>query len=123
MPEIERRRLVKLVRDDVARFITSPTIEYRAVPTELHVELLRGKLMEEATEYLLRPSIGEAADVIEAIRGLAVVDLGLHNVGAVALKYVIDEADEKYRDRGGFEEGIGMYAQANAPLRHEGEHR
>lgn len=135
----ERNRLVKLVRDDVGKWLEDPAIEYRPVPREQHVALLREKLMEEATEYLLRPSVGELADVLEAVRALATVDLELGGsleaagimglsgrdlefLGDRGLVLVAREAKLKRDERGGFIGGVGMYASSNASPRHEGEH-
>ena len=118
----ERRRLVKLVRDRVAGFLTFDKVEFGRIGREQHVEQLRAKLIEEATEYLLRPSSGELADVLEAVRSLAIVDLGY--APDLALQFIIDEADAKRDERGGFEIGTGMYVFGGPPtMRHEGEHQ
>jgi predicted house-cleaning noncanonical NTP pyrophosphatase (MazG superfamily) len=96
--------LVKLVRDHIPRLLEGEgTTTYRPVPREEHVKLLRGKLIEEALEYVLDPSVGELADVLAVARALAIVDLrtGWHAVQAVEL--------EKHGVRGGFVQGIGMY--------------
>lgn len=114
----ERHRLVKLVRDGVEKFLDgNPTIEYRPIPVRsMFIAELRKKLLEEGAEYLLNPSVGELADCLEAVRGLAEHDLG---VGMAAVEA---EADAKRAERGGFDEGIGMWATTVAPARHEGEH-
>lgn len=111
-----RPRLVKLVRDRVPQFLTDGGVHYRRMPREDHVRQLRAKLVEEALEYVLNPSLGELADVQEAVRALALVDLGLD------ASAVNREAHEKRTERGGFADGVGMYVTADAPPRHEGEH-
>lgn len=113
----ERRRLVKLVRDRVAHFIGGDTsVSYEPVPREIHGRLLREKLIEEAIEYAFNPSIGEAADVLQALKDAAKLDLDaeLHDVEL--------EAANKYAERGGFSKGTGMYCTTTAPPTHEGEH-
>lgn len=114
----QRRRLVKLVRDRVGQFIGSnQSVDYAPVPQDEHRRLLRAKLAEECTEYLLSPSIGELADVYAAVKALANIDLG------VPFKEIENEARAKERERGGFLSGTGMYVTTTAPPRHEGEHR
>jgi predicted house-cleaning noncanonical NTP pyrophosphatase (MazG superfamily) len=119
----EHPRLIKLVRDDVDKYLpTGSPVRYEALTREDHVRELRAKLVEEAIEYLLSPSVGELADIVEAVRALACVDLEIHPAPQVALEVVMDEADAKRADRGGFECGIGMWTISTAPPRHEGEH-
>lgn len=117
----ERKRLVKLVRDRVAQFIvgrdgTAGEVTYEPLGHDEHVELLRGKLVEEAVEYLQNPSVGELADAYEAVMALAVVDLGIDH------QELFSEARSKRLERGGFIEGVGMFVGTTAPARHEGEH-
>lgn len=110
-----RRRVVKLVRDHVAKFIgTDCIVSYEPVGDyDEHVERLRKKLIEEAVEYAFDPSLGEAADVYEALRALAIVDLGS------TIHAVIAESMEKYGERGGFTDGTVMVVTSTAPDRHE----
>jgi predicted house-cleaning noncanonical NTP pyrophosphatase (MazG superfamily) len=68
---------IKLVQDHIGeRLGGNGTITYEPCPdAETHVALLRRKLLEEAAEYLARPSVGELADVLEVVWSLALVDL------------------------------------------------
>lgn len=97
--------LVKMVRDRVGAALGGDgTVTYRPMPREEHVKRLRKKLLEEAVEYAAEPSMEELAHVYEAVRCLALVAHS-QDVGYVALM-----ADDQRAERGGFEEGIGMYA-------------
>jgi predicted house-cleaning noncanonical NTP pyrophosphatase (MazG superfamily) len=111
-----RQRLVKLVRDDIAQFVGDSTIEYKQIddPDE-YIKLLRGKLVEEAVEYILSPSVDELADIFEVIKALAKNDLN------VSLTDVYDKNEAKFDERGGFEDGIGMYCLTTAGAEHEGD--
>lgn len=113
-----RRRLVKLVRDRVGQFIAGDQgVSYEPVYNGAdHQRLLRAKLLEEAVEYLQNPSLGELADVLQAVHDLAVVDL------AAEIDALEAERVHKLEERGGFAEGTGMYVTTTAPPRHEGEH-
>lgn len=104
--------LVKLVRDRIDRLEEPPeAFGFHPLDHDEHVEQLRAKLMEEATEYLLDPSEGELADVYEAVRCLAFIDLG-HGVDSdVAMDSIRQIADSKRDERGGFEQGTGMFAE------------
>lgn len=101
--------VVKLVRDRIAERVGGdPRFHYKKLDGpfrhEQHVKLLRAKLMEEATEYLLDPSVGELADVLEVCEALARVDLGVSPID------VINAQREKREERGGFEDGTVMVA-------------
>jgi predicted house-cleaning noncanonical NTP pyrophosphatase (MazG superfamily) len=97
--------LVKLVRDRVALVLgESGTVTYRPMSREQHVECLRAKLVEEAVEYLMKPSLRELAHVLAVAEALAEIDLGT-TLGALH-----GEAVAEQRERGGFRDGIGMYA-------------
>lgn len=114
---MNRRRLVKLVRDRVGELLPHTQVEYTPIKSRRQViRELRKKLVEEATEYLLDPTLDELADVHEVVRALAELDLG------VSLDGVITEARHKREERGGFQDGMGMYAYTTAPTRHEGDH-
>jgi predicted house-cleaning noncanonical NTP pyrophosphatase (MazG superfamily) len=93
---------VKLVRDDVARHVPDAAVTFGPVPAEKMHDLLKGKLIEEAAEYLVSPSLGELADVYEVLRALA----RWHNA---TMRDVESVALDKYGERGGFEAGLGMF--------------
>lgn len=116
-PPVGHPRLVKLVRDRVGELLPDSTVSY--VPIESRAaatDMLRWKLVEEAIEYARNPSLGELADVWEALHALRIFDL---KVSQVELE---DEADAKRDERGGFDELVGMYVTTSADPRHEGEH-
>mgnify|MGYP000745953399 CR=1 FL=1 len=110
----ERKRLVKLVRDDVGRFGNGNVVYESLDAGEDHAVLLRQKLLEEVGEYLIDPSIGELADVLQCVCDLADVDLG------VSVVNLDRERIAKLNERGGFTGGTGMYVFSSAPERHEG---
>jgi len=111
--------MVKIVRDGIAKFLGSSEVTYERASDEQLVEGLRKKLIEEAAEYVVNPSLGELADVIEVVKALAHYDLGL---GPTAFVKVLGEAGAKREERGGFDEGMAMFVCSTAPARHEGEH-
>lgn len=99
-----RPRLVKLVRDGIGRRLGSQTAVYEPIPdTSEHVTELRKKLLEEVGEYLLEPCEEELADVLAVVRALALVDLRVEWSKITALELA------KHGERGGFEDGIGLY--------------
>jgi predicted house-cleaning noncanonical NTP pyrophosphatase (MazG superfamily) len=93
---------VKLVRDDVARHVPDAAVTFGAVPRGKLHDLLKSKLIEEATEYIVAPSLGELADIYEVVEALA-SQLG-HEMWEVR-----HAAMDKRRDRGGFFDGVGMF--------------
>jgi len=98
----ERPYFVKLVRDDVARHVPDATISFGPVPREKLHDLLKAKLVEEVGEYLISPSLGELADIYEVVKALsAVIGHSEADVQYAAL--------DKYRERGGFRLGTGMF--------------
>lgn len=98
------RRLVKLVRDDVERFCGgNMVVTYEPMGRKEHSLELRKKLVEEALEYVLEPSMDELADVLEALIALARRDL------AASLADVMNAAIRKRKHKGGFDRGLGMY--------------
>lgn len=115
-PTQTKPRLVKLVRDRIGQFLGDSVVSYEQVPRSDLPELLRAKLIEECVEYLLDPSAGELADILEVLHGLAVHDL------RVDFCDVEDEMEAKLAERGGFQDGVGMYVQTTASARHEGRH-
>lgn len=106
-----RPYLIKLVRDKVGELLAGGgKVSYEPLDDrELHVKLLREKLIEEALEYHKKPSVGEAADVLQALFDL--VDLDLR-----ASRADLEEARvDKYNERGGFLEGTAMFVTTLAP--------
>jgi predicted house-cleaning noncanonical NTP pyrophosphatase (MazG superfamily) len=96
---------VKLVRDRVADALGGDgSVTYRKLPEHEHARRLRQKLIEEAAEYALEPSVEELAQVVEVVFALARVDLGVNMLDVMA------EVERQRSERGGFEEGVGMYA-------------
>jgi predicted house-cleaning noncanonical NTP pyrophosphatase (MazG superfamily) len=97
--------LVKLVRDRVASMLGGDgTLTYRPMPHDEHVKRLRAKLLEEVVEYATDPSLAELAHVYEAVCALASI---AHETDIDA---VADAALAEHEVRGGFMQGIGMYA-------------
>jgi predicted house-cleaning noncanonical NTP pyrophosphatase (MazG superfamily) len=95
--------LVKVIRDKMGGLDRS--LVYDFVPQDEVKEDLRKKLVEEALEYILDPSLEELADVYEVV--LALLDWDLKKTFA-DLKYV---ATAKTNALGGFTTGLGMYVQ------------
>lgn len=107
MSGADKPYLLKLVRDNVEQSLEHPRHEITYMPIKNRdemIEWLRRKLGEECTEYLVKPGIGELADIVESVNALAGC---VHGVGWMA---VVHEVDRKREARGGFEAGIGMYA-------------
>jgi predicted house-cleaning noncanonical NTP pyrophosphatase (MazG superfamily) len=104
MTFLTKRRLVKLVRDRVGPHLADGRASYEPIDDpEDAVRHLRRKLVEEAVEYALEPSVEELADVIETVRALARRDLG------VTLGDVLDAGDRKRAELGGYGDMVGMY--------------
>jgi predicted house-cleaning noncanonical NTP pyrophosphatase (MazG superfamily) len=98
--------LVKLVRDDVDEMLGGDgTVTYRPMSRDEHERRLRRKLVEEAIEYALEPSLEELADVYEAVLALSKLSHG----GSWGT--IMDVAEKKRHRRGGFDRGMGMYAR------------
>jgi predicted house-cleaning noncanonical NTP pyrophosphatase (MazG superfamily) len=98
--------LVKLVRDQVESALGGDgTIAYRPMSPEEHKLQLRQKLIEEAAEYIVNPSLRELAHVLAVVRALARIDL------EVPFATVRTAEITEHVDRGGFALGIGMYAK------------
>lgn len=103
---VQNTRLVKLVRDRIHELLPDHVeVRYDHVPAGELIGLMRRKLIEESLEYMLDPSVEEAADVLELLRTLVAKDL------RVDWDEVERVADAKCEERGGFEEGMGMYVQ------------
>lgn len=96
-------RLVKLVRDDIGKHLTTDSVVYKTMPPGEYIEALRKKLCEESTEYIFNPTAEELADILESVVALAEHDLciGLEHLNRIRL--------QKHEDRGGFDLGMGMY--------------
>jgi predicted house-cleaning noncanonical NTP pyrophosphatase (MazG superfamily) len=102
-------RFVKIVRDGVRSYYVPPG-EYIYVPVEDPEEFakrLRAKLVEEAAEYAVDPSLEELADVITVAEALAERHGGL--------RAVLAEVERKKQERGGFAGGFGMYVKTTGP--------
>lgn len=100
---------IKLVRERIGERLGGVgTITYEPVPDgETHTALLRAKLIEEAVEYLLDPTVGELADVLEVVWALSErCHGGTSSVERAAMS--------KYRERGGFINGVVMVAHHEA---------
>lgn len=107
-------RFVKLIRDGISRYWVPPG-EYvytRMNDPEEGVKRLRQKLVGDAAEYAVEPSLDELADVYEVIQALALRDLGLTMVE------VGEAARRKYQERGGFEDLTAMYVRTTGPDGH-----
>lgn len=98
------RYLVKVIRDKMGG-LEGGSLVYDFVPQDEVKKDLRKKLVEEALEYILDPSLEELADVYEVV--LALLDWDLKKTFA-DLEYV---ATAKAKERGGFTTGLGMYVQ------------
>ncbi len=103
-----------MIRDRIGEFLGDSKVRYEPVrDRDQHVDLLRGKLLEEAIEYVRDPSVGEAADVLDALQALAAIDL------EVDWSEVVGCAKAKTEERGGFTEGTVMVVLTTAPSTHE----
>lgn len=99
--------LIKLVRDRINNFGNLPTykeIAFEEVDPQTHLKELRKKLVEEAAEYLVEPSVSELVDVLEVCRSLAAIDLD------IPWTEVERQRSIKFNERGSFVFGMGMYA-------------
>lgn len=97
-------RYLKMVRDRIPG-LEGAVIKTHTLPVaEANVEL-RKKLVEEALEYCMDPSVEELADVLELVHALAEYDLEIPYMVLVATK------DAKREERGGFDMGMGMYIE------------
>lgn len=109
------RKFDKLVRDSIPRIIEGGgerTIVER-VEGEALQELLKIKVVEEAIELLKARTpvdiVQEAADVLEVIRTLG-AQLGF------AVSDILDAADEKRSQRGGFNDGVMLRGTYVTPV-------
>lgn len=99
-----RPYLIKLVRDKMANLLANSRIEYKPVPKKLAIQLRRDKLVEEAMEFWKNPSVNEAADVYQALTDC------IRDLPDGTLHHVLEASLEKNAERGGFGDGIGMFA-------------
>lgn len=98
--------LIKLVRDRMPDMRgPGSTIFYAPVEVATHERLLRQKLIEEAAEYAIDPSVEELGDVYDVLAGLC------HHVHGISVKQLVQRTAGKWNERGGFERGIGMFAE------------
>lgn len=100
--------LVKLVRDKIGDNCLAQGVHFKHIDDDnLFIEKLREKLMEEATEYLLKPSLSEAGDILSVVLALVQHDLGIDD----ATFELFTAARMKEDKRGGFEDRIGLYIE------------
>ncbi|MBA3239700.1 MAG: nucleoside triphosphate pyrophosphohydrolase [Acidobacteria bacterium] len=94
-------QLPKLVRDKVPDLIRGrgATPHTRLLDGDSFYLRLLDKLREEVSELELRPCAEELADVYEVLSALA---FRLN----IPLEEVEQERERKYRDRGGFQQGV-----------------
>lgn len=107
--------LVKIIRDKVSNLVPNSTVSYAETPEDKFdeaIEFLRKKLVEEAVEYALKPSMDELADIQETLHALAAYDLGHGTLGILRLQTA---TRLKREERGGFDKLIGMYITADEP--------
>lgn len=102
---------IKLVRSGIVKVanVAGASVYFKPVGQTTHLRLLKEKLLEEVGEYLVSPSLSELADILEVVEALAAVDQG------AGIKRLHFEQMRKRRERGGFMEGIAMYARTALP--------
>lgn len=112
-----RAYTIKLVRDRIAT-IEEPVGEFGFTACdspEQHLKLLRQKLVEEVGEYLLadRPAERreELADIVEAVRALAVIDCEYSEDPTIAMAMLQTDVIAKRHARGGFLNGTVMIGE------------
>lgn len=91
----------KLVRDRIPEIIEADGKQcevVRAAKSDMG-ELLEKKLLEEVKEYMEDKNLEELADVMEVLFGLA------NNLG-YSEEELLKKRRDKYKERGGFKEGI-----------------
>lgn len=101
--------LVKLVRDKISENSLGDGAKFQRIEDhDIFVEKAREKLIEEAVEYILKPSLTEAADILAILRTLVEEDLGIEED---AMEELIHAAREKEEKRGGFSGRTGLYIE------------
>jgi predicted house-cleaning noncanonical NTP pyrophosphatase (MazG superfamily) len=104
-------RLVKLVRNRIGRFLIDPEVVYTQIEDPyVRLSALRRKLVEEAVEYVMDPSVAELADVLEVVRSLAEEDPAV-NVGFGA---IMAASTRRREEAGALTGGIGMYVRTRS---------
>ena len=93
---------MKLVRDYIPEIIEQDgkwCLTRRVHGLDEHLVLLKEKIIEESQEFIEDPRYEDAADMLEVVRAFcALYDL--------EFDIVIDTADNKQQERGGFTKGI-----------------
>tara|TARA_B100000214_G_C23807512_1_gene553372 strand:+ start:169 stop:483 length:315 start_codon:yes stop_codon:yes gene_type:complete len=91
----------KLVRDHIPRIIEdtgSACIVSYVNDTKEHNRWLRMKMEEEVVEFIEDPSYEEAADMLEVVKGFC-------QVNGLSWEDVVEVAQSKAQQRGGFSRG------------------
>lgn len=93
----------KLVRDRIPEILATQKIyrRHREAAEEERFQLVLDKLVEEAWEYLDKPSLEELADILEVLHALA----KLHGFSPAALE---TQRAKKARERGAFDKFLVM---------------
>jgi len=110
-----RRKFVKLVRDGMPGNIEAKGERARSVqvPHDVLYELLRAKAIEEAFEFFWAEegskAFEELADMLEVIRGACAVS-------GRTFDDLVQVADRKRGERGGFEKGVLLVETENVRL-------
>lgn len=93
---------MKLVRDYIPEIIEQDgkwCLTRLVHGPDEHMVLLKEKIIEEAQEFIEDPSYEEAADMLEVVRAFCTLN-------DLDFDIVIDTADAKQHERGGFCKGI-----------------
>tara|TARA_Y100001973_G_C5177828_1_gene323116 strand:+ start:1247 stop:1552 length:306 start_codon:yes stop_codon:yes gene_type:complete len=93
---------MKLVRDYIPEIIEEDgkwCLTRRVHGADEHMTMLKEKIIEEAQEFIENPSYEEAADMLEVIKAFCY----LNNL---EFEVVVDAAENKQEERGGFYRGI-----------------
>lgn len=113
MNKIHRFQLDKLLRANAAAHMRQSGMEVRerVLGREEYIKRLKDKILEEAQEAVesssQEHSVEELADVIEAIRAMALI----YNMD---LADILKLAEEKRAEKGGYEAGIyGEYVEVS----------
>jgi predicted house-cleaning noncanonical NTP pyrophosphatase (MazG superfamily) len=91
----------KLVRDRIPEIIkeSGKKAAIRIADEAEYKHLLRQKLLEEVNEFLESGSSEELADILEVVAALG-------RTSGLSFADLVEMAEEKMKDRGGFEERI-----------------
>ena len=98
---MKRVRHDKLVRDRIPEYLEGKGIKAvsKQVEPDEHRQHLVDKFLEELEEYRESGDVVELADLLEVLRGMA------HHEG-YTLEEVLELADQKSEERGGFFNGV-----------------